>query len=34
MKNGLRRGDIVPLILLCVTWLFILVCWGINAFPR
>jgi len=34
MKKGLQRSDAVPIILLCLTWLFILIIWGVNALPR
>jgi hypothetical protein len=33
MKKGLRRSDAVPIILLSLTWLFILIIWGINVLP-
>jgi hypothetical protein len=34
MKKGLRRSDVPPIILLSLTWLFILIIWGVNALPR
>ena len=34
MKKGLRRSDIAPLVLLCVTWLLIVMTWGVNLLPR
>jgi hypothetical protein len=34
MKKGLRRGDIAPLVLLCLTWLLILMTWGVNLLPQ
>lgn len=34
MKKRLRRSDIAPLTLLCLSWLLILIIWGVNAIPR
>lgn len=34
MKKGLRRGDIAPLVLLCLTWLLIVMTWVVNLLPR
>jgi hypothetical protein len=34
MKKSLRRGDIVFLILLCFTWLLILIIWVVNVLPQ
>lgn len=33
MEKGLRRSDILPLVLLCLAWLLILITWGVNARP-
>ena len=34
MEKGLRRSDIAPLVLLCLTWLLILMSWGVNLTAR
>lgn len=34
MKKGLNRGDIIPVVLLCLTWLLILITWGVSVLPR
>jgi len=34
MKKGMRRSDIVALILLCLTWLLILLIWAVDVLPR
>jgi len=34
MQKGFRRSDALPIVLLCLTWLCILIIWGVNALPR
>lgn len=34
MKKILPQSDILPLILLCLTWVLILIIWGVNALPQ